>query len=388
MKKQLLLLFGLIASQVGAQPNYKFSKDILAQIEQDSLAWKYQQGATELSFGGYYQEVLKTWDKNGLAKPRYSREDSMYFTKSKQLSAKEHIIQASKRTEVVIINEAHHVARHRTFTRSLLKELYDNGYRYLGLEALFDSSINQRKFPVMESGYYTMEPEFGNLLSESLKLGFTLFGYEASQEKNGADREIEQAQNIQRFMENNRNGKVLIHCGYAHAFENDYPAWGKAMAGRLKENTGIDPLTIDQTMILERADAAYNHLFMELNRQAEAIVLMDENGQVFNGKSSVKQTDMVLIHPKTAYFYGRPNWLLEAKKKYTIPAAKIPKNNPALLFLAYRQGEFEQGGVPADIVEITDPAAVKPLFLAKGAYTLVLYDQHYNKLSQFDVKVK
>ncbi len=144
-----------------------------------------------------------------------------------------------------IINEAHHVPKHRAFTRSLLKELYANGYRYLGLEALFDAAVNETKFPVIETGYYTKEPEFGNLISEALATGFTLFSYEASQGKNGKEREIEQAENIQKFIENNPKAKVLIHCGYAHAYENDYPAWGKAMAGRLKQNMNIDPLTID-----------------------------------------------------------------------------------------------------------------------------------------------
>ena len=69
----------------------------------------------------------------------------------------------------------------------------------------------------------------------------------------GMRREIEQAENIQKFIERNLLGKVLIHCGYAHAYEYDYPAWGKAMAGRLKDIMKIDPLTIDQTMYLIRS---------------------------------------------------------------------------------------------------------------------------------------
>src|SRR5690606_17878963 len=206
------------------------------------------------------------------------------------VNAKDYIIEQSKNSQIVIINEAHHIPKHRTFTKSLLKDLYDNGYRYLGLEALFDSTINERKFPIIESGYYTKEPEFGNLISEALKIGFTLFKYEASEGKNGKEREIEQAQNIQNFIESVPAGKVLIHCGYAHAFENDYPAWGKAMAGRLKENMNIDPLTIDQTMFLERSDEENNHLFIQLNNTKQPFVLIDENGHVFNGKSAVKQT--------------------------------------------------------------------------------------------------
>ena len=366
---------------------YQFSKDILSQIDKDTVAWKYQKGATELSFSGYYQEVLQIWDKNGVRKPKTTEEDSLYFANSSKVNAKDYIIKQSKHAQIIIINEAHHISKHRTFTKSLLKELYDNGYRYLGLEALFDSTINERKFPVMESGYYTKEPEFGNLFSEALKIGFTLFSYEASEGKNGKEREIEQAENIQKFIENHPKSKALIHCGYAHAFENNYPAWGKAMAGRLKDNMKIDPLTIDQTMFMERSNKENNHLFIKLNNSKEPIVLIDENGQVYNGKSEIKQTDIVVIHPQTEYINNRPDWLLNGKERYTIPRSKI-ENIESLIILAYRNNEFENDGIPADIIEITDNKKVNELFLIKGFYTIVIKDKNYNIIDKYNIEIK
>lgn len=41
-------------------------------------------------------------------------------------------------------------------------------------------------------------------------------------------------------------GKVLIHYSYAYAYGNDYPAWGKAMAGKLKVNMKLGHLTLDK----------------------------------------------------------------------------------------------------------------------------------------------
>ncbi|MDM1377879.1 hypothetical protein [Myroides marinus] len=84
--------------------------------------------------------------------------------------------------------------------------MYENGYRYLGLEALIDIEINDRKFPTLESGFYTVELEFGNFIKQALDLGFIIFGYEAPQEANWdtdnwKNREIGQAQNIYRFMQ-------------------------------------------------------------------------------------------------------------------------------------------------------------------------------------------
>lgn len=390
MNKIYTIILILIGSNTFGQSqpeSYKFSKDILAQIEKDTVTWKYQTGATELSFSGYYQEVLETWDKNGIWKPKTTVEDSLFFVNRRKVNAKDYIIDQSRFTQIVIINEAHHVAKHRTFTLSLLRELYDNGYRYLGLEALFDSTINDRKYPVLESGYYTIEPEFGNLISEALKIGFTLFGYEASKGKNGREREIEQAENIQKFITNNPPGKVLIHCGYSHVYENEYPAWGKAMTGRLKEYLNIDPLTIDQTMFLERSNPENNHLFIKLNNTTEPIILIDEKGNVYNGNKEINQTDIVIIHPQTEYINNRPNWLAKDRKSYNIPLPKLEKHK-SILVLAYRKNEFENKGIPADIIEITESKSTSTLYLPKGVYTIVLKDENYNIISSFNIDIK
>lgn len=390
MNKIFAIIFCLNALTAFGQTNseyYKFSKQILSQIDNDTTAWKYQSGATKLSFSGYYTDVLRIWDKNGFREQKATAEDSLFFINCKKVNAMDYIIEQSKNSQILIINEAHHIPKHRVFTKSLLQGLYENGYRYLGLEALFDTTINERKFPVIESGYYTKEPEFGNLIYEALKIGFTLFGYESSMGKNGKEREIEQAENIQKFIESAQDGKVLIHCGYAHAFENEYPSWGKAMAGRLKEKMGIDPLTIDQTLFLESFDTENNHLFIRLNKAKVPVVLIDNDGQVYNGKNENRQTDIVVVHPRTEYIKNRPDWLLNGKESYTIPLQKI-KNDDTILVLAYRKNEFEKNGIPADIVEITGTKSLKELFLAKGFYTIVMNDNEYNIFDKYDVEIK
>lgn len=376
-----LFIFGQTNSE-----NYRFSKDILSQIDKDTVLWKFQTGATEFSFSGHYEEVLKTWDKNGARKPKATKEDSVYFSNSKKVNAKDYIIEKSKNAQIVIINEAHHIPRHRTFTKSLLKDLYENGYRFLGLEALFDSTINERKFPVIESGYYTKEPEFGNMISEALKIGFTLFSYEATEGKNGKEREIEQAKNIQKFIEKAPNAKILIHCGYAHAFENEYPSWEKAMAGRLKEYTNIDPFTIDQTLLIEKSDEENNHLFITLNNTKEPIVLVDKDGNIFNGKNEIKQTDIVVIHPKTEFIQQRPDWLMDGKVSYTIPKLKT-KNTYPILVLAYRDKEYENNGIAADIIEITSNKSPQTLYLKSGKYTIVIKDENYQIVEKYIIEI-
>lgn len=381
----LLKLLTVIAQE--NQETYLFAEDIYNKIEKDTMSWKYQIGATEFSFIGKYADVISAWDKNGVRKHKVEEKDSLYFINCRKEDARDYVLKQADSFDILIINEAHHVAQHRMFTKSLLQELYNKGYRYLGLEALADTGINNRKFPVMESGYYTKEPEFGNLLSEALKIGFIAFGYEASAGKNGKEREIEQAENIEKFIKENQEGKVLIHCGYAHAYENDYPAWGKAMAGRLKENLNIDPLTIDQTMFPERSDEENNHLFLKMNTTGKSIVLLEENGRPFNGFAVNNQTDIVVIPPQTVFEDRRPHWIKEGKHPYSIPRNKLSKDEQ-LLFLAYRENEFDNNGVPADLIEVLPGESPSMLYLEKGKYDIIIKNRNYNIIEKYKIVIE
>lgn len=238
----------------------------------------------------------------------------------------------------------------------------------------------------MESGIYTREPEFGNMISEALKLGFVVFGYEASAGKNGKEREIEQAENIKRFIDSNKNGKVLIHCGYAHVNENIYKPWEKAMTGRLKEYTDIDPYTINQETFSEKGSFEINPAFVNLNTSGEPIVLIDQQGQPFTGTSDPKQTDLKIIHPVTQYKNNRPQWLAKDKNPYSIDASKLKIFS--VLALAYRKGEFKNNGIPADIIEIKDQQSTNTLFLATGKYEIIFKDVNYKVINSLDVDIK
>lgn len=367
---------------------YKFAEDISREIEQDTVAWKYQIGATHYSFSGNYSAALRTWDQ-GLTPRVYTptRRDSVIMETSVLRNASDYIVERSAGEQIMIINEAHHNPKHRAFTQSLLKGLYNNGYRYLGLEALSDSLINQRGYAVGESGYYTCEPEFGNLIYEAKKLGFIIFGYEATQGKNGKEREIEQAKNIQQFLKKNQPGKVVIHCGFDHAYENEVQGWERAMAGRLKEYTGIDPLTIDQVKYTERSKAEYGHYFLYATEERQPFVVIDQKQQVFNGLSEPKQTDIVVIHPITMYHHHRPDWLAAGKKEYQFPEEKLKKYHAPVQVLVYRSGEYENNGIPADITEL-ETGSNKPLYLQSNNYTVVVKNKDYTVIDTFSIVVE
>lgn len=369
---------------------YNFSNDINSKIEKDSLSWKYQMGATDYSISEYYKKALETWDKNGSGIPKITKEDSLYFKTFKPQNAKKYIINRSKNEQIIIINEAHHNASHRVFTTSLLQGLYDNGYRYFGLEALNDTLINKRKFPIYESGYYTREPQLANLINEATKIGFILFNYEAGKGKGGKEREIEQAENIAKMIAKNPNSKFLIHCGYDHVIEEmrGNKDWEKAMAGRLKEITKIDPFTIDQVAYSEKGDVKFNSPYIQMVNSKNPVIMVDSSGKTFNGGVENYQTDCRIIHPITKYINDRPNWLsLSGKRKtYKIPSSKITEY--PVLILAYRINEFEQNGIPADIIEITKESQTGNLILDKGIYKIIVRDKNYKIVNEYQQIVK
>src|SRR5690606_19462830 len=208
-------------------------------------------------------KALLWYDKGSPKSYQFLKSDHLDFEDYEATNAFMYISCMAKNFQVVMINEAHHSSLHRNFTKLLLKNLYESGFRYLGLEALNSSdSINDRKYPVQSSGFYTNEPEFGILLREALNLGYQVFGYESVTRGNPKQREIEQAENIKKILDNDQNAKILIHAGFGHIRENkNIDKIEKAMAGRFREITGIDPLTIDQASMSERSKEVFENPF-------------------------------------------------------------------------------------------------------------------------------
>lgn len=382
----VLLTIGMI-STVQGQPGsdtYRFSEHIKTAVETDTTEWRYQSGAVNFSFIGDYKSSLDAWDK---AMPKAesipTASDSLILKSARIENARNYIIERSKDENIIIVNEAHHNPKHRIFTKSLLEGLYKNGYRYLGLEAISDTTVNERNYAVKNSGFYTAEPEFGNLIYEAKKLGFVIFGYEASFGKNGKEREIEQARNIQKFMKLNRDGKYVIHCGFNHVYENEVRNWEKAMAGRLKEFSEIDPLTIDQVKLSEHSKADRNHYFLTATKEKEPFILKSPDNTIFNGLEEPKQTDILVIHPITEYKYERPVWTSSGRKEYWVSGERLRKYPYPIQILAFRFQEYENGGIPTDIIELSNKQNNKPLYLRKGKYTVVVRNTSYEVIDKF-----
>ena len=353
---------------------YPFSSD----IEKDVSEFAAQAKAWNYANIGNYKALLKSWDQGRDGEtPKLSEKDSLSFrAKYHAEKAIPYIIERSKMEQVIIVNEAHHMPLHRVFTTRLLEGLYENGYRYLGLEGLTvggdsDYELNSNGYPSLNSGYYTKEPQFGNLLRVAMDMGFELFSYEAAGDENGKEREIAQAQNIVAFMDKHPDEKVLIHCGFAHAAEGEYKSWEKTMAGRLKEYSGIDPLTINQTSYAEKSERRFESPYYKAFHPKESVVFIDDEGKGFQEGNKSYYYDLYVFHPRTRQ-PERPEWLLFADRKVMEFNLNHEELTPPFMLFVYAENEPIGTAVPLEVMEIQHKEQPITCILPPGKHNLVV----------------
>ncbi len=234
-----------------------------------------------------------------------------------------YIVQQSKESNFVVVNERHHVGSDRLLTLELLKPLYAQGFRYLATETYwYTDEINDRGYPIASAGYYSEDVVYAQMLRTALELGYEVIGYEieAGQKApenpdNPVNRQVErdqaQAKNIiARTVEKDSDAKVLVHCGYGHVLESKTSNWSP-MAYFLKELTGHDPLTVEQVELSERSLSSLEHPWRQ-EAQArgflgdQPVVLLDEADKQIDVDT---MTDIEVFGIQTIYEHGRPSWM-------------------------------------------------------------------------------
>ena len=318
----------------------------------------------------------------------YNNRELLNYT---PVSAKERILQKAKETQLVLINEAHHRPEHRAFTRSLLADLYTQGYRYFALEGLTndsnkDSLINERGYPLMSTGYYSDEVMFANMLRGAMKIGFELIAYEGHGATTSNGRDSLQALNIyNQTLAKDPKAKVLVHAGYGHIAEEKFLHMA-SMGYCLKQLSEINPLTIDQASFLEiKTPACTSPLYGQL---VEKFQITEPTA--FHQKNEywrfVDAYDMSVLHPPFKKTDNRPTWLIyEDKETVKLPYSVLKKKNFGRYIEIYLEGESENA-VPIDRF-ILSPEKTKAV-VGEGSYRIVIKDKkgkiketvHWNRM--------
>jgi len=278
--------------------------------------------------------------------------------------------------QIVIVSENHYRPQHRIFSKKLITELSKIGFKHLGMEALIvsDTNLNIRGYPLLDkplTGVLTLEPKMGDLVRTSLGLGFNLFGYDVMQETREKDRDEIQADNIIAYLEQHPNSRIILHCGHYHAIESSFFKRKSSyyMAKILKDKLGIDPLTIYQDNFTEKVGGNEHPILRELKID-EPSIFVDQAGEIV---SLTEHVDIEVIHPKTYYLKGRPNWLYESETYKPIDV-KWRKFDVGFPIIVSAHPINEVNSVPFDRIELKHKNDWKVLVLETGEYRISIYD--------------
>lgn len=376
-----LITYSYSQKEIEFQNPYKFSDDI-GQITSSNG----QLAAFFYSAIGDYDTSLKVWDEIvGVSNP--AKDSVLQFTSKNQYkltNAIPIIVEKAKKTEYVILNEAHHRPDHRVFALKVLKELYNLGYRNLGVETLtgkgkyYDDSLNLRKYPIVTSGSYSREPQFGELIREALKLGYFVFPYDELS-VTGKDREIAQASNI---IKNRKQGKTFVYCGFQHALEEGNEMWDKAMAENLKQLTGENPLSINQVTFSQKSSLNFEHpIYKDFEIiESKSKVLIDENDETLRLKENSGYYDISVLQPRSELICGRPDWIFNSCKKPVKISLKWTSISSPYMILAYYESEDYNEAVPVDIIEVKKTYANNKVYMAlkPGNYNIIFSGKNGN----------
>ncbi len=270
-----------------------------------------------------------------------------------------HIVKEAEKFDFVLINENHNIPQHRDFVKRLLKDLADLGYSNLALEAMtmttngeqYDLKIEERGYPITHTGIYIQEPQFSNLVRTASEYGYKIIGYDTG---SGEDREIQGARNIldSTKKKDGTQGKTIVLCGWDHikeAYTGTY--WKYALAGRIKEYTGKDVLTVNQTFYTEKSKRIYEDSIYQRVDVKKPMVFLDSTGAAFDVQENKDWYDLFIFHPRTTYQEGFPNWLSDPLEIVDFKCPAVDLKGPCKIFI-FDINDNAKNAIPIYILEV------------------------------------
>lgn len=319
------------------------------------------------------------------------------FKEYEAKDAIELITQQSNNFHFTSINEAHHSGLNRSFLKSLLLPLWNNGYRYLAMESLSkkDSLINKRGYPLTISGYYFPEANLGNLAREAIEIGFTLIAYDeffhtADNSLNNSLREKAQAENIyHQTLKKDSVGKVIIYSGHDHQITEGEDG-DKHMGGWLQEFSKKEILTIDQNIMVDKASVEkendyYHYAKANYPLEKSTIFIHKESKETLvDPIHFVSGIKMQVYHPPYNYISERPKWMLTGEAQlYDLPKKLINRLDGHLI--EFRPINEPFNSVPIDKFVITE---IKKAILPPGLFYANILNCENKLVAKYKVKVK
>ncbi|HWU75159.1 MAG TPA: hypothetical protein VN043_01535 [Rhodanobacter sp.] len=309
------------------------------------------------------------------------------------------IPELASKYQLVFLNEAHNIPLTRSLTVQLLSKLRQEGFNYFAVETIYqtDTQLQSRGYPTSKSGFYTEEPISAEMVRTALKLGFKVIGYEALSNATGDAREAEQARNIYTHVfKPDPHARLVVEAGYAHIQKSGKFLSGSSMAEHLFKLTGINGLSVEQTMLIPHPLRDDDHpdytAIIDRLHPTTPIVFENRAGQPWALRPGY---DVSVIFPTQQMLRGRPTWLSLGglRQPYFVGGERCEHHYPCMIEARYASEGAD--AIPADRM-VLDPIPLNPtlndrirqgqaapvgdLYLRPGKYDLTIVDQNNRQI--------
>jgi hypothetical protein len=333
--------------------------------------------ATLYSYTGQHLHALQTWDTafSSQQSKTYQLQD-MHAT-----SAVKYVVKQAKKHNLVLINEAHHIAQHRVFTHELLKPLWDTGFKYLAVEALTlaGEELIAKGWVTEESGEYTYETLMVNMLLEAQRIGYKIIAYDYKPSKSREEREDLAADTVyKKTFATDKNAKVLIHVGYSHVKETQ-----DRLAGKLEKLTKSEAFTVSQAYFKEpysvsSSHSTYNLITTKFSKMLNPYILVSKDNLAWSDSS--EEYDVSIIWPRSQYLQGRPIWVSLNRDKVMIDR-RVCGTKSTCLVEVYSDKNIQK--LPTDRIVIDENQPSSFVYIRSNTDYVRAVDIDGNELTMF-----
>lgn len=287
------------------------------------------------------------------------------------------IEQIANEHRIVMIMEDHFVSKHREMIGALLPKFRDARFTHYAAEAIGESAepLNSRGFPIVGTGYYTSDPQFGNVIRRAVDLRFEVLGYDFRPFTHKGREEFA-ATTLANVLNRDPQVKLVVHAGHAHVLKHKTDLGQRWLASMLWEKTGIEPFTIWQWS--EMYDGhEYRIVADALTRLGdfdEPVLLMPPP-TIKSGLRNVPDVDAILVHPPDQSVAPDARTVLFPDTMHRIAGQWLTRQWPVVI-AAYKSGEAPNA-IPLDQVMLRDGEQDFTLWIpASLAYDIVVFNQN------------
>ena len=377
---------------------YKFS----SQIAPDKKA--------RHSFIGRY---VNKWNCDGRSEEKPKTVELNQLKNSRPVTARKYITEIAKKEKALFFNEYPDHPQNRAFISTLLDDLFAAGFTYFFMEDVVtsDKELNNRAYPVINTGYFVKDPVYGDLIRQALLKGFEIVSYEPTKAQiekaktivkrtakfsdpallHQCAKDWARAMNINRIYKKDPAAKILVLTSRGNIKEVNTNGF-KTMASWYRTFTKINPLTIDQRTFTEKCKADEDPLYGNRTVKKPTIFLYKNSPFIKQETNTITETtgkfvDLQIYFPRSSFRNDRPTWLeMDGYRLHQeVNPDKYGMGSPCMV-MAFKKEEDISFAVPMDAIELGNTGTRTSLLLPTGSYTLLLNDGKQAKQVDWEVE--